>query len=92
MRPEDQKGVASGLMEGALRATGVGPEAGAAAEPLGPGQRWSVGRKREAVLRLLRGEPVEALSREIGVEIYRLEKWKERALGGIGTSLRERVR
>lgn len=62
----------------------------AAAEPLGPGQRWSVGRKREVVLRLLRGEPVEALSREVGVEIYRLEKWKERALGGIDTSLRER--
>jgi len=90
MRPEDQKGVASGLTEGARRATGVSPEAGAAAEPLGPGQRWSVGRKREVVLRLLRGEPVEALSREVGVEIYRLEKWKERALGGIDTSLRER--
>lgn len=90
MRSEDQKGVASGLTEGARRATGVSPEAGAAGEPLGPGQRWSVGRKREVVLRLLRGEPVEALSRELGVEIYRLEKWKERALGGIDTSLRER--
>ncbi len=26
--------------------------------PLAPGQRWSVGRKREVVLRLLRGESV----------------------------------
>jgi hypothetical protein len=41
-------------------------------------------------VRLLRGEPVEPLSREVGVEIYRLERWKERALGGIDTSLRER--
>jgi len=28
--------------------------------PLAPGQRWSVGRKREVVLRLLRGESAEA--------------------------------
>ena len=90
MRSEDQKGVASGLTEGARRATGVSPEAGAAGEPLGPGQRWSVGRKREVVLRLLRGESLDALSRELGVESYRLEKWKERALGGIDVSLRER--
>jgi hypothetical protein len=48
----------------------VSPEAGAAGEPLGPRQRWSVGRKREVVLRLLRGEPVETLSREVGVEMW----------------------
>ena len=34
---------------------------------LAPGQRWSVGRKREVVLRLLRGESAENLSRELGV-------------------------
>ena len=33
--------------------------------PLSEGQRWSAGRKREVVLRLLRGESVEALSREL---------------------------
>ena len=27
--------------------------------------RWSAGKKMEAVLRLLRGEPLEALSREL---------------------------
>ena len=36
---------------------------------LAPGQRWSVGRKREVVLRLLRGESVELLSRELGVPL-----------------------
>jgi hypothetical protein len=56
---------------------------------LAPGQRWSVGRKREVVLRLLRGEAVENLSRELGVP-YRLEGWRERALSGIDGSLRER--
>jgi hypothetical protein len=39
-----------------------------------PGQRWSAARKREGVARLLRGEPIEALPRQLGIEIYRLEK------------------
>src|SRR5450759_3294589 len=49
---------------------------------LAPGQRWSVGRKREVVLRLLRGESAENLSRELGVPSYRLERWREVALSG----------
>ena len=57
---------------------------------LAPGQRWSVGRKREVVLRLLRGESADDLSRELGVPLYRLEGWRERALSGIDGSLRER--
>ncbi len=57
---------------------------------LAPGQRWSVRRKREVVLRLLRGESIENLSRELGVPSYRLERWGERALSGIDGSLRER--
>ena len=57
---------------------------------LAPGQRWSVGRKREVVLRLLRGEAAESLSRELGVPLYRLEAWRERALSGIDGSVRER--
>ena len=50
------------------------PEPAAATAPLGPNQRWTVIRKREVALRLLRGEPMDALSRELGVEIYRLEE------------------
>ena len=34
----------------------------AGAGPLAPGQRWSLARKHEVVLRLLRGEPVGALA------------------------------
>jgi hypothetical protein len=59
--------------------------------PLGPKERWSAGRKRDVVLRLLRGEPVDALSREVGVEIYRLEQWREKALLGIDEALRDRT-
>lgn len=58
--------------------------------PLAPGQRWSLARKREVALRLLRGEPIDALSRELGVEVYRLERWKEKALAGLDAGLKER--
>jgi hypothetical protein len=49
-----------------------------------------VGRKQEVVLRLLRGESLDALSRELGVEIYRLEEWRERALAGLELGLKDR--
>jgi transposase len=62
----------------------------AAVGPLAPGQRWSLARKREVALRLLRGEPIDALSRELGVEVYRLERWKEKALAGLDAGLKER--
>ncbi|MBL8529269.1 MAG: hypothetical protein JNL68_16405 [Burkholderiales bacterium] len=78
------RGVTPGAPEGARSATGG--EAGAAAEL----KRWSVGRKKEVVLRLLRGESVDALSREISVPIYKLEQWRERALAGIDAGLKER--
>ncbi len=58
--------------------------------PLGPKQRWSVRRKREVVLRLLSGEPLEALSREAGVEVYRLEQWRDKALDGMDVALKDR--
>ena len=60
------------------------------AGPLGLGQRWTVARKREVVLRLLRDEPVQLLSRQLGVEIFRLEQWREKATGGIDASLKQR--
>ena len=52
--------------------------------------RWSPRRKMEVVLRLLRGEPMDAVSREMGVELYRLEAWKQRAVAGLEASLKER--
>ena len=58
--------------------------------PLAEGQRWSAARKREVVLRMLRGESVDALSRELSIEIYRLEQWREKALSGIDESLKKR--
>jgi len=53
-------------------------------------QRWSAARKRDVVLRLLRGESIEAVSRQIGIEPFRLEQWRERALAALDAGLKER--
>jgi transposase len=63
---------------------------GAASGPLAPGQRWSVSRKREVVLRLLRGEAAEDLSRELGVPLYKLERWRRKAEAALDGALKER--
>ncbi len=41
-------------------------------------------------MRLLRGESLDSLSRELGVKTYRLEKWRNKALRGMDEGLRER--
>lgn len=62
-----------------------------AAAPPGAGvKRWSAQRKREVVLRLLRGEPLDSVSRATGVEVYRLEAWRSKALAGLEAALTER--
>ena len=86
------QGAGSARTEGARRATGVGADAAAAgARALAPGQRWSASRKRDVVLRLLCGESLDAVSRAVGVEIYRLEEWKARALAGLELGLKEQA-
>ena len=75
---------------GELGSSTFSPGQALPAGPLGLGQRWTVARKREVVLRLLRDEPVQLLSRQLGVEIFRLEQWREKAIGGIGASLKQR--
>lgn len=71
---------ANGAAEGERSSTGAAPES----------KRWSANRKKEVVLRMMRGESVDALSREVGVEIYRLEGWLGKALQGIETALKAR--
>ena len=55
-----------------------------------PRSSWSAGRKKQVVLRRLRGEPVDAISRELAVPGWRLEEWHDRALAGIEVGLKER--
>jgi len=58
--------------------------------PLTSGQRWSVNRKREVVLRLLRGGAAEDLARELGVPLYKLERWRQKAEAALDGALKER--
>ena len=83
------QGVGSARTEGARRASGVSADGAAVGSgALAPGQRWSASRKRDVVLRLLRGESLDAVSREVGLEVYRLEAWKARALAGLELGLK----
>lgn len=77
----NEHGNGSAPVEGARRASGAGAE--------GRG-RFSVRRKTEAVLRLLRGEDLEALSRELGVTAATLSGWREVFLAGGGAALKSR--
>src|SRR6185312_16512859 len=52
--------------------------------------RFSANRKTEAVLRLLRGEDLETLSRELGVTAATLSSWRDAFLDGGKASLKSR--
>jgi hypothetical protein len=82
-----KSGVALRSLEGARSATASERSAAASGAEV---KRWSANRKKEVVLRLLRGEPLDALSRELGIETYRLERWRDRALASLDAGLRER--
>jgi transposase len=63
---------------------------GAALGPLAPNQRWSAARKREVVLRLMRGEAAELLSRELGLPLFKLEQWRQKAEAALEGALKQR--
>jgi transposase-like protein len=52
--------------------------------------RFSAQRKTDAVLRLLRGEDLEALSRELGVTAATLSTWRQDFLDGGKAALKSR--
>jgi hypothetical protein len=81
-------------MDEALEA-GMGPaerahHAGAAGPMPEPRRRMSARRKQDAVLRLLRGEDLELLSRELGVTAAELSGWREAFLAAGEASLKSR--
>ena len=76
---------ASGATEGARKATGGVPE-----ERRDGRGRWSAKRKMAVVLRLLRGEDIETLSRELGVTAATLSGWQEQSLIGMEANLKAR--
>lgn len=80
-----EKELASGATEGARRATGGAPE-----ERRDGRGRWSAKRKFAAVLRLLRGEDLETLSRDLGGTAATLSGWREQFLEGGAANLKAR--
>lgn len=70
-----------GPAEGARRATAAGP---------GERGRFSSGRKTDAVLRLLRGETLETLLRELKVTAGTLSSWRGEFLAGGKAALKSR--
>ena len=52
--------------------------------------RWSVRRKADAVMRLLRGEDIDEVSRELRVEAHRLAAWRDEFIASGTEGLKER--
>lgn len=54
-------------------------------------RRWSAARKAEVVIRLLKGESLDALAREIQQTPARISEWRERFLNGGEAAMKERT-
>ena len=52
--------------------------------------RFSARRKTEPILRMLRGEPLDSLARELGVTAAPLAHWREQFLAGGQAALKSR--
>src|SRR3954466_4316385 len=65
-------------------------DAGAPSGRAWPERRFSARRKLAAIRRLLRGEPLETLARELNVTVARLSEWCDRALVGAAAAMKER--
>src|SRR3990170_951219 len=52
--------------------------------------RWSVRRKTDAVMRLLRGEDLDTVARELRVEAHRLAAWRDEFMAGGAEGLKAR--
>ncbi len=65
-------------------------DAGEAGPEPGRRRRMSARRKQSAVLRLLRGEDLELISRELGVTAAELSAWREAFLGAGEAALKTR--
>src|SRR3954468_494246 len=52
-------------------------DAGAPSDGAGPERRFSAQRKLAVVTRLLRGEPLETVARELNITVARLTEWRD---------------
>ena len=76
---DDDNDVEPGATEGSAPPTRA-PHSGGGGAEAGQGKRFSAKRKLAAVQRLLRGESLEVLSRELNVPAHRLSEWRDRVV------------
>ena len=88
---DDKNEMKPGATEASAPATRA-PHAGGGGAEAGSGKRFSAKRKLAAVQRLMRGESLEALSRELNVPAHRLSGWRDRVLLAGESALKERER
>jgi transposase-like protein len=84
----DEQGHGPGA--GAARPQQESGAAPASGSPHGKPQRFTAKRKLQAVQRLLTGESLEAVSRDLGVTVAQLSEWRDNALAGAESSLKSR--
>jgi transposase len=87
----------SGVMEGRMEGRGGEQEWSRSGAPDGRPEggrevRWSARRKEEVVLRLLRGESLDALARETGQAAGTISSWREDFLAAGREGLKSRSR
>ena len=87
----------SGVMEGRMGFGDDGDHSGRSGAPDGRPKggrevRWSARRTQEVVLRLLRGESLDALARETGQPAAAISGWREAFLQGGQEGLKSRPR
>lgn len=88
---DDKSDVKPGATEGSAPPT-CAPYAGGGGAEAGHGRRFSAKMKLAAVQRLMRGESLEALSRELNLPAHRLSEWRDRVLIAAESALKERER
>ncbi len=81
----------SGATEASAAATRAHHAGGDGAEA-GQAKRLSAKMKLAAVQRLMRGESLDAVSRDLNVPVHRLSEWRDRALIAAESALKERER
>jgi transposase len=69
---------------------GAAAAPGAPADAVREAGRFSARRKTETIVRLLRGESLDGLARELGVTAAALAGWREAFLGGGQAALKSR--
>ena len=79
----------NGSSHGPAGATERAPEAAEGANGVAPAtRRWTASRKLDAVMCVLRGQSLDAVSRKYGVSLHELTKWRDKVLSGAETALK----